>query len=79
MTRHLLNVIKDVLVERYNVRTILTTHSPSTVALAPADSIFVMSARDAATGRRVDIAGGNNRAVNSRPCDRVSQYPGTAR
>ncbi len=43
MTRHLLGVIKEVLVERYNVRTILTTHSPSTVALAPADAVFEMS------------------------------------
>jgi energy-coupling factor transporter ATP-binding protein EcfA2 len=43
MTRHFINVIKEVLVEQYKVRVILTTHSPSTVALAPADSIFVMS------------------------------------
>src|SRR5574341_967596 len=43
MTRHLLSVIKDVLVERYQVRTVLTTHSPSTVALAPADAVFEMS------------------------------------
>ncbi|EDY19117.1 AAA ATPase [Chthoniobacter flavus Ellin428] len=43
MTRHLLNVIKNVLVERHDVRTILTTHSPSTVALAPADALFEMS------------------------------------
>lgn len=43
MTRHLLGVIKEVLVERHGVRTILTTHSPSTVALAPPDAVFEMS------------------------------------
>jgi energy-coupling factor transporter ATP-binding protein EcfA2 len=43
MTRHLLGVIKEVLVERHNVRTIMTTHSPSTVALAPAQAVFEMS------------------------------------
>jgi AAA domain, putative AbiEii toxin, Type IV TA system len=43
MTRHFLRVIKEVLVDRYGVRTILTTHSPSTVALAPEGSLFEMS------------------------------------
>ncbi len=43
MTRHFLSVVKDVLVDKYGVRTILTTHSPSTIALAPFDSIFEMS------------------------------------
>ncbi len=42
MTRQFINVVKDVLVEKYGVRVILATHSPSTVALAPADSIFEM-------------------------------------
>lgn len=39
-------MIKDVLVARYGVRVILTTHSPSTVALAPEGSIFEMSRTD---------------------------------
>lgn len=43
MTRHFLNVIKDVLVDRYKVRVILVTHSPSTVALVPQESLFEMS------------------------------------
>jgi hypothetical protein len=43
MTRQFMDVIKEVLVERYKVRVILTTHSPSTVALAPDESIFEMS------------------------------------
>ena len=42
MTRHFISVLKDVLVDRYGVRTILTTHSPSTVALAPDGSVFEM-------------------------------------
>jgi ABC-type Mn2+/Zn2+ transport system ATPase subunit len=43
MTRQFIDVLKNVLVEQYNVRVILTTHSPSTVALTPDESIFVMS------------------------------------
>ena len=43
MTRQFMDVIKEVLVERYKVRVILTTHSPSTVAMAPDNSVFVMS------------------------------------
>lgn len=43
MTRHFLNVIKEVLVDRYGVRTIISTHSPSTVALSPESSLFEMS------------------------------------
>jgi AAA domain, putative AbiEii toxin, Type IV TA system len=43
MTRQFMDVIKEVLVEHYKVRVILTTHSPSTVALAPDESIFEMS------------------------------------
>lgn len=43
MTRQFIDVLKSVLVDQYNVRVILTTHSPSTVALAPEESLFVMS------------------------------------
>lgn len=43
LTRQFLSVIKEVLVERHGVRVILSTHSPSTVALAPPDSVFEMS------------------------------------
>lgn len=42
MTVQFLNVISDILVERYGVRVIMTTHSPSTVALAPNGSVFEM-------------------------------------
>lgn len=43
MTRQFMNVVQEVLVNRYKVRVILTTHSPSTVALAPEGSIFEMT------------------------------------
>ena len=42
MTRSLLNTIQNVLVRDKNVAVILTTHSPSTVALAPEDAIYSM-------------------------------------
>ncbi|MBX2906630.1 MAG: AAA family ATPase [Taibaiella sp.] len=42
MSQQFLNVIKNVLVDRYGVRVIMSTHSPSTVVLAPADTIFEM-------------------------------------
>src|ERR1700737_5190223 len=43
MTRQFMDVIQEVLVNRYKVRVILTTHSPSTVALAPDGSVFEMT------------------------------------
>jgi predicted ATP-binding protein involved in virulence len=42
MTQSLLRTIQDVLVNRHGIKVILTTHSPSTVALAPEDSIYAM-------------------------------------
>lgn len=43
MTRQFLNAVKEVLVAKYGVRVIMTTHSPSTVALSPEGSVFEMS------------------------------------
>ncbi|WP_309633066.1 ATP-binding protein [Aeromicrobium sp. SORGH_AS_0981] len=43
MVKSLLTVIEEVFVAQYGVRVILSTHSPSTVALAPEDSLFVMN------------------------------------
>lgn len=43
MTRQFLGVVKEVLVDKYGVRVIMTTHSPSTIALAPEGSVFEMS------------------------------------
>ena len=45
MSQQFLNVIKDVLLDRYNIRVIMTTHAPSTVALAPEGSVFEMYRR----------------------------------
>lgn len=42
MTQQFLDVVDRVLVRRYGIRVILTTHSPSTVALAPEGSVFEM-------------------------------------
>jgi len=42
MCKHFLNTITDVLVKKLGVNVIATTHSPSTVALAPEESIHVM-------------------------------------
>ena len=43
MSQQFINVIKNVLVDKFGVQVIMTTHSPSTVMLAPSDSIFEMS------------------------------------
>ncbi|WP_431200939.1 AAA family ATPase [Mucilaginibacter sp. P19] len=50
LTQVFLDVILDVLVEQHNVKVILTTHSPSTVALAPDESVYCM---DRGLGRPV--------------------------
>lgn len=42
MTRSLIRTIQKTLVEKHQIKVILTTHSPSTVALAPEGSIHVM-------------------------------------
>ncbi|PZO44938.1 MAG: AAA family ATPase [Pseudanabaena frigida] len=46
MTQSLLRTIQDVLVNRHGIKVILTTHSPSTVALAPEDSLYAMYKSD---------------------------------
>jgi energy-coupling factor transporter ATP-binding protein EcfA2 len=40
MTTQFLDVISEVLVNRHNVRVIMTSHSPSTIALAPDGAVF---------------------------------------
>jgi ABC-type cobalamin/Fe3+-siderophores transport system ATPase subunit len=42
LTQTFLDVIQDVLIGEHQVKVILTTHSPSTVALSPNDSIYIM-------------------------------------
>jgi energy-coupling factor transporter ATP-binding protein EcfA2 len=46
MTQQFLDVISEVLVNKHGVRVIISTHSPSTVALAPDGSVFQIE-RDA--------------------------------
>lgn len=43
MTKSLLDTIQTVLVNEQKIKVILTTHSPSTVALCPEESIYVMT------------------------------------
>jgi len=43
LTQVFLDVIQDVLINLHKVKVILTTHSPSTVALAPDESIYCMN------------------------------------
>lgn len=43
MIKNLLTIIQDIFVTQFGVRVILTTHSPSTVALAPESALYVMS------------------------------------
>lgn len=42
MVRSMLSLIQDVLVSRLDIRVIMTTHSPTTVALSPEGSLFIM-------------------------------------
>ncbi len=60
MSRSLLNVIIETLIGKRDVSVIATTHSPSTVALAPENSIFEMQAgglglRKISKGKALDI------------------------
>jgi hypothetical protein len=52
MTRRLLDVIQRAFVEERGVRVIMTTHSPSTVALVPEASLFEMRRQEAPRLRR---------------------------
>ncbi|WP_262003566.1 AAA family ATPase [Microbacterium sp. Mcb102] len=42
MVRSMLSLIQDILVAKLNVTVIITTHSPTTVALAPENALYVM-------------------------------------
>jgi AAA15 family ATPase/GTPase len=46
MSKQLLDVLENVLVKKYNVRVIMTTHSPSTVVLTKPESLFEMSIQE---------------------------------
>lgn len=42
MCKQLLNVLQNVFVKKYELKIIMVTHSPSTVALAPDESVYIM-------------------------------------
>ena len=42
MTKSLVDTITDTLVGQFGIKVIATTHSPSTVAMSPAESMFIM-------------------------------------
>lgn len=46
MSKQLLNVLENIFVKKYKLKIIMVTHSPSTVALSPDDSIYVMENDD---------------------------------
>lgn len=43
MTKHFIDVLRKVFIIEKGVKVIMTTHSPSTIALCPEESIFVMN------------------------------------
>lgn len=43
MSKQFLDVVKNVFVKKYGIQVLMTTHSPSTVILAPDESIYEMS------------------------------------
>jgi predicted ATPase len=59
LTRRFLNVVQKVFVEERGVRVIMTTHSPSTVALTPEENLFEMRR----THPRIQPAASKARAV----------------
>jgi ABC-type ATPase involved in cell division len=60
MSQQFLNVIKNVLVDKFGVRVIMTTHSPSTVIFSPDESLFEMSRAEP----RIQKAISKNHAVS---------------
>jgi len=42
MTKQFIYILKNVLCDKFDVQVIMTTHSPSTVAIAPEESLFIM-------------------------------------
>lgn len=49
MTKQFLDIIENVLIKEKNIKVIMTTHSPSTIAIAPEVSIYAMNK----TGQRI--------------------------
>lgn len=60
MAQQFLNVVKNVLVDKYDVRVIMTTHSPSTVVLSTEEALFEMSK----TAPRIKKSTSKNHAIS---------------
>lgn len=58
MTKSLLDTIQNVLISERKIKVVMTTHSPSTVALAPDESVYVMTKDGASRLRKTskDVA-----------------------
>lgn len=59
MMRNFLDVIQNVFIKEYGLKVILVTHSPTTIALVPEDSIFVMRRKEE-EGARIEKSSGND-------------------
>jgi len=60
MAQQFLNVIKNVLIDKFDVRVMMTTHSPSTVVLTPEDCLFEMSR----TNPRISKSNSKNHTIS---------------
>ena len=62
MIKNMLKVINDIFIKKYKMKIIMVTHSPTTIALAPEDSLFVMDKNN--TDKRIKKAT-NSEALNT--------------
>ncbi len=62
MVKSLLQVVREVFVATYGVKVILTTHSPTTVALAPEEALYTMRREP---NPRLRVAADRDEALNS--------------
>jgi ABC-type branched-subunit amino acid transport system ATPase component len=62
MVKSLLQVVREVFVANYGVKVVLTTHSPTTVALAPEEALYIMRR---STAPRLRLATDRDEALNS--------------
>jgi ABC-type lipoprotein export system ATPase subunit len=61
MVKNLLQVVREVFVATYGVKVIMTTHSPTTVALAPEEALYTMRR---GPNPRLQLAAGRDDALN---------------
>lgn len=73
MTKQFLDVILNVFVRKHNIRIIMSTHSPSTVALTPEDYLFEMSR----TEPRLQKSPSKNKTISLLTAGLVTVGPGT--